>query len=153
MMVVKANKAADGIGGHLSTYASSASLYEIGFNHFFHGKDDGKAGDQIYFQATRPQGSTPARSSRAASSPTTSTTSAARSDARPRPVGLPHPRLMPDFWEFPTVEHGRQGRFTALYQARYNRYLLNREMADTSQDHVWAFLGDGNATSRRASAH
>ena len=142
MMVVKANKAADGIGGHLSTYASSASLYEIGFNHFFRGKDDGKAGDQSTSRATPRPGSTPGRSSRGGSSPTTSTTSAARSDARPRPVELPAPRLMPDFWEFPTVSMGL-GPITALYQARYNRYLLNRQLADTSQSRVWAFLGDG----------
>ena len=143
MMVVKANKAADGIGGHLSTYASSASLYEIGFNHFFRGKDDGKAGDQIYFQGHAAPGIY-ARAFLEGRLESDDLDHFRREIGR-TPRGLssyPHPRLMPEFWEFPTVSMGL-GPLTALYQARYNRYLLNREMADTSQSRVWAFLGDG----------
>jgi pyruvate dehydrogenase E1 component len=143
MMVVKANKAADGIGGHLSTYASSASLYEIGFNHFFRGKDDGKAGDQIYFQGHAAPGIY-ARAFLEGRLESDDLDHFRREIGR-TPRGLssyPHPRLMPDFWEFPTVSMGL-GPLSALYQARYNRYLLNREMADTSQSRVWAFLGDG----------
>ena len=143
MMVVKANKAADGIGGHLSTYASSASLYEIGFNHFFRGKDDGKAGDQIYFQGHAAPGIY-ARAFLEGRLEADDLDHFRREIGR-TPRGLssyPHPRLMPEFWEFPTVSMGL-GPLTALYQARYNRYLLNRQMADTSQSRVWAFLGDG----------
>jgi len=143
MMVVKANKAADGIGGHLSTYASSASLYEIGFNHFFRGKDDGKAGDQIYFQGHAAPGIY-ARAFLEGRLEADDLDHFRREIGR-TPLGLssyPHPRLMPEFWEFPTVSMGL-GPLTALYQARYNRYLLNRQLADTSQSRVWAFLGDG----------
>jgi len=143
MMVVRANKHADGIGGHLSTYASSASLYEIGFNHFFRGKDDGTAGDHIYFQGH----ATPGVYARAFLE---RRLEAADLDQFRREIGrdgkglssYPHPRLMPDFWEFPTVSMGL-GPLTALYHARFNRYLLNRELDDTSQSRVWAFLGDG----------
>jgi pyruvate dehydrogenase E1 component len=143
MMVIKANKTADGIGGHLSTYASSASLYEIGFNHFFRGKDDGKAGDQIYFQGHAAPGIY-ARAFLEGRLEADDLDHFRREIGR-FPRGLssyPHPRLMPDFWEFPTVSMGL-GPLSALYQARYNRYLLNRQLADTSQSRVWAFLGDG----------
>ena len=143
MMVVKANKAADGIGGHLSTYASSASLYEIGFNHFFRGKDDGTLGDQIYFQGHAAPGIY-------ARAFLEGRLEAEDLDHFRREIGrngrglssYPHPRLMPDFWEFPTVSMGL-GPITALYQARYNRYLHARQLADTSQSRVWAFVGDG----------
>ncbi|MEQ1701661.1 MAG: pyruvate dehydrogenase (acetyl-transferring), homodimeric type, partial [Ilumatobacteraceae bacterium] len=143
MMVVRANKHADGIGGHLSTFASSASLYEIGFNHFFRGKDDGTAGDHIYFQGH----ATPGVYARAFLERRLEESDL---DQFRREIGrggkglssYPHPRLMPDFWEFPTVSMGL-GPLTALYHARFNRYLLNRELDDTSQSRVWAFLGDG----------
>ncbi len=143
MMVVKANKAADGIGGHLSTYASSASLYEIGFNHFFRGKDDGTPGDQIYFQGHAAPGIY-------ARAFLEGRLEAEDLDHFRREIGrngrglssYPHPRLMPDFWEFPTVSMGL-GPITALYQARYNRYLHARQLADTSQSRVWCFVGDG----------
>ncbi len=143
MMVVRANKSADGIGGHLSTYASSASLYEIGFNHFFRGKDDGNAGDHIYFQGH----AAPGIYARAFLEGRFGEDDL---DHFRREIGrggrglssYPHPRLMPDFWEFPTVSMGL-GPISALYQARFNRYLLNREIDDTSQSRVWAFLGDG----------
>ena len=142
-MVVNANKSADGIGGHLSTFASSASLYEIGFNHFFRGKDDGTCGDQIYFQGH----AAPGIYARAFLEGRLSEDDL---DHFRREIGrggrglssYPHPRLMPDFWEFPTVSMGL-GPITALYQARFNRYLLNRQLDDTSNSRVWAFLGDG----------
>jgi pyruvate dehydrogenase E1 component len=143
MMVVKANKHADGIGGHLSTFASSASLYEIGFNHFFRGKDDGTNGDHIYFQGHAAPG-VYARAFLERRLEADDLDHFRREIARPG-RGLssyPHPRLMPDFWEYPTVSMGL-GPISALYQARFNRYLLNRQLEDTSQSRVWAFLGDG----------
>ncbi len=142
-MVVRANKHADGIGGHLSTFASSASLYEIGFNHFFRGKDDGNAGDHVYYQGHAAPG-VYARAFLERRLEEADLESFRREIGRGG-KGLssyPHPRLMPDFWEFPTVSMGL-GPITALYQARFNRYLLNRELDDTSQSRVWAFLGDG----------
>ncbi|MFZ9627777.1 MAG: pyruvate dehydrogenase (acetyl-transferring), homodimeric type, partial [Ilumatobacteraceae bacterium] len=143
MMVVRANKHADGIGGHLSTYASSASLYELGFNHFFRGKDDGTAGDHVYIQGHAAPGVY-------ARAFLEGRLSADDLEHFRREIGrghqglssYPHPRLMPDFWEFPTVSMGL-GPLTALYHARFNRYLLNRELDDTSNSRVWAFLGDG----------
>ncbi len=143
MMVVKANKHADGIGGHLSTFASSASLYEIGFNHFFRGKDDGNAGDAIYFQGH----AAPGVYARAFME---GRLTADDLDHFRREIGregrglssYPHPRLMPDFWEYPTVSMGL-GPIGALYHARFNRYLENREIDDTSQSRIWCFMGDG----------
>jgi pyruvate dehydrogenase E1 component len=143
MMVVKANKHADGIGGHLSTYASSASLYEIGFNHFFRGKDGGTPGDHVYFQGHAAPGIY-------ARAFLEGRLTADDLDHFRREIGrggrglssYPHPRLMPDFWEFPTVSMGL-GPITALYHARFNRYLMNRELDDTAESRVWAFLGDG----------
>ncbi len=143
MTVVRANKHADGIGGHLSTFASSASLYEIGFNHFFRGKDDGTAGDHVYIQGHAAPGIY-ARAFLEHRLEVEDLEHFRREIGR-EGKGLssyPHPRLMPDFWEFPTVSMGL-GPLTALYHARFNRYLLNRELDDTSQSRVWAFLGDG----------
>jgi pyruvate dehydrogenase E1 component len=143
VMVVRANKHADGIGGHLSTFASSASLYEIGFNHFFRGKDDGNAGDHVYYQGHAAPG-VYARAFLERRFEESDLERFRREIGRAG-KGLssyPHPRLMPDFWEFPTVSMGL-GPITALYQARFNRYLLNRQLDDTSQSRVWAFLGDG----------
>src|SRR5918994_11895 len=142
MMVVKANKAADGIGGHLSTYASSASLYEIGFNHFFRGQDDG-AGDHVYYQGHAAPGIY-------ARAYLEGRLEADDLDHFRREIGrnhrglssYPHPRLMPDFWEFPTVSMGL-GPLSAIYQARFNRYLQHRGIKDTSSNRIWAFLGDG----------
>jgi pyruvate dehydrogenase E1 component len=143
MMVVRANYRAEGIGGHLSTFASSAALYEIGFNHFFRGKDDGNAGDHVYMQGH----AAPGIYARAFLERRLEVDDL---DHFRREIGrdgrglssYPHPRLMPDFWEFPTVSMGL-GPLTALYQARFNRYLMNRELDDTSKSRVWAFLGDG----------
>jgi pyruvate dehydrogenase E1 component len=140
-MVLRANTRFPGIGGHLSTYASSASLYEVGFNHFFRGKDDG-SGDQIFYQGH----AAPGIYARAflEGRLTEEQLDNFRRESVPG-VGLssyPHPRLMPDFWEYPTVSMGL-GPISAIYQARYNRYLQNRGLLDTSASRVWAFLGDG----------
>jgi pyruvate dehydrogenase E1 component len=143
IMVVKANKHADGIGGHLSTFASSAALYEIGFNHFFRGSDHGVPGDHVYFQGHAAPG-VYARAFLEGRLSAEDLDHFRQEISRPG-KGLssyPHPRLMPDFWEFPTVSMGL-GPITALYHARFNRYMMNRELDDTSNSRVWAFLGDG----------
>jgi len=142
VMVTRANKHYDGIGGHISTYASSASLYEVGFNHFFRGKDDGSAGDHVYFQGH----AAPGIYARAflEGRLTESQMDHFRREVVPG-EGLssyPHPRLMPDFWEFPTVSMGL-GPIEALYQARFIRYLHARNLANTDNSRVWCFLGDG----------
>jgi pyruvate dehydrogenase E1 component len=139
-MVVRANKRADGIGGHLATFASSASLYEVGFNHFFRGKDDGH-GDQVFFQGH----AAPGIYARAYMEGRLTEEQLDNFRTEVGGKGLPsypHPRLMPDFWEFPTVSMGL-GPLNAIYQARFNRYLLHRRIADTSRSRVWCFLGDG----------
>ncbi len=141
VMVTRANKRSDGIGGHLSTYASAASLYEVGFNHFFRGKDNGNSGDQIYYQGH----AAPGMYSHAYLEGRI--TEAQMDNFRQETGGnglssYPHPRLMPEFWEFPTVSMGL-GPLNAIYQARFNRYLYNRHIADTSESRVWCFLGDG----------
>src|SRR5438034_1277536 len=141
VMVTRANSISEGIGGHLATYASSASLCEVGFNHFFHGKDDGQAGDQIFFQGH----AAPGIYARAFLEGRLTEDQLDHFRMEEGGGGLssyPHPRLMPDFWEFPTVSMGL-GPITAIYQARFNRYLLHRRLADTSQSRVWCFLGDG----------
>jgi len=143
VMVGHANKVADGIGGHLSTFASSASLYEIGFNHFFRGKDDGNPGDHVYIQGHAAPGIY-ARAFLEGRLERADLDAFRREIARPG-RGLssyPHPRLMPEFWEFPTVSMGL-GPISAIYHARFNRYLANRRIDDTAASRVWAFLGDG----------
>jgi pyruvate dehydrogenase E1 component len=141
-MVLRANSAHPGIGGHLASYASAATLYEVGFNHFFRGKDDGASGDQIFYQGH----AAPGIYARAflEGRLTEENLDHFRQEALSG-VGLPsypHPRTMPDFWEFPTVSMGL-GPIAAVYQARLNRYIANRGLADTSASRVWAFLGDG----------
>ncbi len=141
-MVLRANTRFSGIGGHLSTYASSASLYETGFNHFFRGKDGEGSGDQIFYQGH----AAPGIYARAflEGRLTESQLDHFRREHIPG-QGLssyPHPRLMPEFWEFPTVSMGL-GPISAIYQARFNRYLHNRGILDTSKSRVWAFIGDG----------
>jgi pyruvate dehydrogenase E1 component len=140
-MVLRANSRFAGIGGHLATYASAASLYEVGFNHFFRGKDNG-AGDQIFYQGH----AAPGIYARAflEGRLTEDQLDHFRRETVPG-EGLPsypHPRLLPDFWEYPTVSMGI-GPISAIYQARFNRYLQNRGQLDTSGSRVWAFLGDG----------
>jgi pyruvate dehydrogenase E1 component len=142
-MVLRANTRFSGIGGHLSTYASSASLYEIGFNHFFRGKDGEGSGDQIFYQGH----AAPGIYARAFLEGRLDEEQLDhfRRESIPGHPGLssyPHPRLMPEFWEFPTVSMGL-GPIAAVYQARFNRYLHNRGLLDTSGSRVWAFLGDG----------
>ena len=141
-MVLRANTNFDGIGGHLSTYASAASLYEVGFNHFFRGADDHPA-DQVYFQGH----AAPGIYARAFLEGRLSEDNLDhfRREALTPGLGLssyPHPRLMPDFWQFPSVSMGLSP-MAAIYQARFNRYLTARGIADTSRSRVWAFLGDG----------
>ncbi len=143
IMVSRANKTV-GVGGHIATYASAASLYEVGYNHFFRGKDLASGmGDQIYFQGH----AAPGIYARAflEGRLTEQHLDGFRQEQSHAPFGLssyPHPRLMPEFWEYPTVSMGL-GPIGAIYQARFNRYLDARGLADTSNSHVWAFLGDG----------
>jgi pyruvate dehydrogenase E1 component len=141
-MVLRANTRYPGIGGHLATYASAASLYEVGFNWFFQGKDGPDRGDQVFYQGH----AAPGIYARAFLEGRLGEDQLDHFRRETRPgQGLssyPHPRLMPDFWEFPTVSMGL-GPIAAVYQARFNRYLQNRGLKDTSGQRVWAFLGDG----------
>ncbi|TML41227.1 MAG: pyruvate dehydrogenase (acetyl-transferring), homodimeric type [Actinobacteria bacterium] len=140
-MVTRANTVSEGIGGHLSTYASAASLCEVGFNHFFRGKEDGQAGDQVYFQGH----AAPGIYARAFLEGRLTEDQLDHFRMELGGKGLssyPHPRLMPDFWEFPTVSMGL-GPINAIYQARFNRYLMHRRITDTSRSKVWCFVGDG----------
>src|SRR5689334_14209128 len=141
-MVVKANKAEDGIGGHISTYASAATLYEVGFNHFFKGKGDNHDGDIIFFQGHAAPGIY-ARAFVEGRLPAEKLTNFRR---ELKPGGglssYPHPWLMPDFWEFPTVSMGL-GPICAIYQAHFMHYLEDRGLKKRSNSKVWAFLGDG----------
>ncbi|CAA9380515.1 MAG: Pyruvate dehydrogenase E1 component [uncultured Nocardioides sp.] len=144
VMVSSANRKGLEVGGHIATYQSSASLYEVGFNHFFRGKDHPGGGDQVFIQGH----ASPGVYSRAFLEGRLSEEQLYRfrQEVQHGPgAGLPsypHPRLMPDFWEFPTVSMGLTG-INSIYQARFNRYLTNRGIKDTSQQGVWAFLGDG----------
>ncbi|MEU7715330.1 pyruvate dehydrogenase (acetyl-transferring), homodimeric type [Micromonospora chalcea] len=143
MLVHRAQRPEIGVGGHISTFASSASLYEVGFNHFFRGKNHPGGGDQIFYQGH----ASPGMYARAflEGRLSESQLDGFRQELSHPGGGLPsypHPRLMPDFWEFPTVSMGL-GPLNAIYQARFNRYLQHRGIKDTSQQHVWAFLGDG----------
>ncbi|MSP91291.1 MAG: pyruvate dehydrogenase (acetyl-transferring), homodimeric type [Myxococcales bacterium] len=150
VMVHKANHAFPGIGGHLSSYASAAMLYEVGFNWFFRSPLHPGGGDQVYYQGH----SAPGIYSRAFLEGRLTDGQLAHfrreafdfvdaDGARRRGLSsYPHPRLMPDFWQFSTVSMGL-GPIAAIYQARYNRYLHARGIKDTSQQRVWCFLGDG----------
>ncbi len=140
-MVIRANKHDDGIGGHLATFASSAGLYDVGFNHFFRGKDDGLAGDHVYFQGHAAPGIY-ARAFLEGRLTEDDLDHFRREIGRTGLSSYPHPRLMPEFWEFPTVSMGL-GPINAIYQARYNKYLMNRRLDDTSQSKIWCFMGDG----------
>src|SRR5437763_8967337 len=139
--VLKATKHAEGLARPLSTFASSASLYEVGFNWFFRGKDDGLAGDHVYFQGHAAPGIY-------ARAFLEGRLTEEQLDNFRREIGgnglssYPHPRLMPEFWEYPTVAMGL-GALNSIYQARFNKYLHNRRIDDTSQSRVWCFIGDG----------
>jgi pyruvate dehydrogenase E1 component len=147
IMVHRAQRPGIGVGGHISSYASAATLYEVGFNHFFRGRDHEGGGDQIYFQGH----ASPGIYARAflEGRLTEAQMDGFRQEhshlVDGQPSGLPsypHPRNMPEFWEFPTVSMGL-GPMNAIYQAQFNKYLTNRGIKDTSKQHVWAFLGDG----------
>ena len=130
-----------GVGGHIATFASAAWLYETGFNHFFHGKEGDGSGDQLYIQGH----AAPGIYARAFLDGrlTEDHLDHFRQEAGGKGLpSYPHPRRLPWLWEFPTVSMGL-GPLSAIYQARFNRYLTNRGIKDTSASHVWAFLGDG----------
>jgi pyruvate dehydrogenase E1 component len=141
-MVVRANRVSDGIGGHISTYASAATLYEVGFNHFFRGAGNDGESDIIYFQGHASPGIY-ARAFLEGRLPVEKLQNFRR---ELQPGGglssYPHPWLMPDFWQFPTVSMGL-GPIMSIYQARFNRYLEDRGHKKPSSAKVWAFLGDG----------
>ncbi|MHB1912089.1 MAG: pyruvate dehydrogenase (acetyl-transferring), homodimeric type, partial [Acidimicrobiales bacterium] len=146
VMVTRANSRSPGIGGHLATFASSASLYEVGFNHFFRGPDDGGPGDLVYFQGHAAPGVyarafLEGRLDEADLDFYRREIAAAKEGAQGL-TSYPHPRAMPGFWEFPTVSMGL-GPINAIYQARFSRYLLNRRLQDTSGSRIWCFVGDG----------
>ncbi|MFP5451342.1 MAG: pyruvate dehydrogenase (acetyl-transferring), homodimeric type [Thermoleophilia bacterium] len=140
-MVVRANKRSSGIGGHIASFASAATLYEVGFNHFWHGRTDDHGGDLIYLQGH----SSPGFYARAFLEGRLDEEHLVNFRHEVAPGGLssyPHPWLMPDFWQFPTVSMGL-GPLMAIYQARFMKYLHGRGLQDTSDRHVWAFMGDG----------
>jgi pyruvate dehydrogenase E1 component len=141
-MVVRANKEESGIGGHISSYASSATLYEVGFNHFFRAKNAEQEGDLVYFQGH----ASPGVYARAFLEGRLSGFDLSNFRRELRPGGgltsYPHPRLMPEFWQFPTVSMGL-APMMSIYQARFARYLENRGLKKPSDQKVWAFLGDG----------
>ncbi len=143
-MVSSANRKGLEVGGHIATYQSSASLYEVGFNHFFRGKDHEGGGDQIFIQGHASPGIY-ARAFLEGRLTEEQLYRFRQEVQHGQGAGLssyPHPRLMPDFWEFPTVSMGLTA-INSIYQARFNRYMHNRGLKDTSQQNVYAFLGDG----------
>ncbi|MBZ5736448.1 pyruvate dehydrogenase (acetyl-transferring), homodimeric type [Nocardioides sp. TRM66260-LWL] len=144
VMVSSANRKGLEVGGHIATYQSSASLYEVGFNHFFRGKDHEGGGDQVYIQGHASPGiyARAFLEGRLSEEQLYRFRQEVQHGAHAGLSSYPHPRLMPEFWEFPTVSMGLTG-LNSIYQARFNRYLHNRGVKDTSQQRVWAFLGDG----------
>nr|WP_121193923.1 pyruvate dehydrogenase (acetyl-transferring), homodimeric type [Motilibacter peucedani] len=143
VMVTRAQRPGVGVGGHIASYASSALLYETGFNSFFQGKDAPGGGDQIFFQGHASPGvyGRAFLEGRLSEDDLDSFRQELTGPGRGLP-SYPHPRLMPDFWEFPTVSMGL-GPIDSIYQARFNKYLTNRGIKDVSGCRVWAFLGDG----------
>ncbi|RLS79460.1 MAG: pyruvate dehydrogenase (acetyl-transferring), homodimeric type, partial [Planctomycetota bacterium] len=141
-MVVRANREDKSIGGHISTFASSATLVEVAMNHFIRGRGDDYSGDQVYFQGH----ASPGIYSRAFLEGRISEKQLENFRRELAQGGglssYPHPWLMPGFWEFPTVSMGL-GPLMAIYQARFNKYLQDRGIKDTSRQHVWCFIGDG----------
>lgn len=142
IMVVRANREDPTMGGHIATYASLATLYEVAFNHFFRGDDSSTDGDLVFFQAH----TSPGIYARAYLEGRLSREQLENFRHELRPGGglssYPHPYLMPDFWQFPTASMGLCP-ITAIYQARYNRYLEDRGLKERSDSRVWAFIGDG----------
>lgn len=145
VMVHRAQRPEIGVGGHISTYASSAALYEVGFNHFFRGKDHSGSGDQIFIQGHASPGIY-ARAYLEGRLSEQQLDGFRQEYSHAGPGGglpsYPHPRLMPEFWEYPTVSMGL-GPAAAIFQARFNQYLASRGIKNTDDQHVWAFLGDG----------
>jgi len=141
-MVVRANRGSSGIGGHISTYASAATLYEVGFNHFFRGRGVDGGPDLVYFQGH----ASPGIYARSFVEGRFSTRDLENFRQELRPDGglasYPHPRAMPDYWQFPTVSMGL-APIQAIYQARFNRYLEDNDLLKPGDQRVWAFLGDG----------
>jgi pyruvate dehydrogenase E1 component len=145
VMVHRAQRPGVGVGGHIATYASSAALYEVGFNHFFRGRQHPGGGDQVFIQGHASPGIY-ARAFLEGRLSAEQLDGFRQEYSHAGPGGglpsYPHPRLLPDFWEFPTVSMGL-GPMNAIYQARFNHYMHDRGLKDTSEQHVWAFLGDG----------
>ena len=139
-MVVRANREEDGIGGHISTFASSATLYEVGFNHFFRGGDDGHEPDMIYIQGH----AAPGIYSRSFLEGRLSLNDLEnfRREMKGGIASYPHPRVMPEYWQFPSVSMGL-APIQSIYQARFNRYLEDKGLKPKSDQKIWAFLGDG----------
>ena len=141
-MVVKANRSHDGIGGHISSFASSATLYEVGHNHCFKGNKEGQTADQVYFQGHV----SPGMYARAYVEGKLEANQLHHFRQELAPGGglssYPHPYLMPDFWQFPTVSMGL-GPIMSIYQARFNRYLMNRGLLPKESSRVWCYVGDG----------
>lgn len=150
-MVVQANRNLSGIGGHISTYASQATLFEVGFHHFFRARTENHPGDQIFFQGHASPGIY-ARAFLEGRLSEEDLHNFRRELAEGGGLpSYPHPRLMPNFWQFPTVSMGL-GPLMAIYQARFNRYLQNRGILGKEEGKVWAFLGDGETDEPEALA-
>jgi pyruvate dehydrogenase E1 component len=141
-MVVRANRLSEGIGGHISTYASAATLYEVGFNHFFKARTQDGEGDLVYFQGHASPGIYARAFLEGRLSAEKLHNFRQELAAGGGLSSYPHPWLMPDFWQFPTVSMGL-GPIMSIYQARFNRYLEDRGLRKASNSKVWAFLGDG----------
>ena len=142
VMVHRAQRPGVSVGGHISTYASAATLYEVGFNHFWRGRDHEGGGDQIFFQGHGSPGVYARAFLEGRLSEEDLNGFRQEKSQQHFLSSYPHPRSMPGFWQFPTVSMGL-GPLNAIYQAQFNKYLQNRGLKDTSQQHVWAFLGDG----------
>jgi len=140
-MVVRANRQFPGLGGHISTYASCATLYDVGFHHFFRGGSAQAPGDHVFFQGHSSPGIY-ARAYLEGRIDSTLLHRFRREVGAPGLSSYPHPWHMPDFWEFPTVSMGLSP-IASIYQARFNRYLRDRGIRDTDGSNIWAFLGDG----------
>lgn len=143
VLVQRAQRPDVSVGGHISTYAGAATLYEVGLNHFFRGPEHPGGGDHVFFQGH----ASPGMYARAFLEGRLSEQDldGFRQERSRAPHGLPsypHPRMLPDFWQFPTVSMGL-GPMNAIYQAQFNRYLHHHGIKDTSDQRVWAFLGDG----------
>ena len=146
-MVVKANSGNLGVGGHISTYASLATLYEVGYNHFFRGGDDGRTADLIYFQGHASPGNYARAYVEGRLTEQHLHNFRQELQSHPGLSSYPHPYLMPDFWQFPTVSMGL-GPIHSIYQARFSRYLQNRGLIPPQAEHdpkIWSFIGDGES--------